>query len=293
MSQTEQRCKFALLLPAIASLALSGCFEDVAKVARGWDESATYGCCLETKQFVCLNNNNSCPGIVSKTYEGGYDQCAGPKPSCERQDLFAALPVEASVQWRRHRPSDILSDDGYLATSYFSGRQAPESCLQLCKDGITDANCLAVKLAQEQRSSLQRFYAEVSTPRPAWSVTPEKLRQLFDIDADPCMRSALSLANGMLTNAGEVCSLRADVVEMKLDATILVPALLKGSWTRTGDSVKADFSAASERPMVTFHRSEGGIHPLTRQFGGAVRYLEANERSMYVQAESGCVGVLF
>lgn len=295
MERTDGRWFRLFAVSLFASTTLSGCWRDVVKVAKDWDESSTYGCCIDTKQFVCLNDSNACPGIVSKTYEGGYDQCSGPKPSCggRRDDLFASLGVEASLRWRKPAASEVISDIGELSSSPFTVRQPGDSCLELCKDGITDANCLAVKLAQNQRSALRSFYTEVSTPSSTWSLPAERMRDIFDVDADPCSRSSLDVKEGLLTNSGELCSLRADVVDMTLDAAILVPALLKATWTRSNSSVKAEFADGVDRPALTFHRSTGGIHPINRQFGGSVRYVEANSRSMYVQAENGCVGVLF
>jgi hypothetical protein len=274
----------SLLVIALIALPLLGC--DVRKTVL-----REKCCCTDgTEQNSRWSTEEKCTGTnelcVYSTSSGGqelYKLCKAPYPG------------DSSLQRPSTPPSHTLSrPEIRLALYVVDDSTSATSCLALCPPGAINANCTSGTLAATTTASLSALNARLNPDTPPLLNNIELLG-LFGMQADPCGRGPSAVNERGIINVGGKCTLEVPFNNLGVKASFDVPILLAGTWSaRTPVAKRLTFDAEEFAPRLTFMKTSASErHPLDADFGGPIRWIEADSSRVFARTNGGCIGVTY
>ncbi|MGJ5029099.1 hypothetical protein ACQR1I_19830 [Bradyrhizobium sp. HKCCYLS2038] len=119
------------------------------------------------------------------------------------------------------------------------------------------------------------------------TLSASELREMFELESDPCGRGETSFKDGIVNNVGEeACVLRADGDAARYNAKISVPVNLQGEFKVTNGAVSFSFPSPETRAELHFLPDEGEgdkrkaslLKALDEEQGGPIKNVYANRK---------------
>lgn len=164
----------------------------------------------------------------------------------------------------------------------------PDSGELVCRQECDEQSPFCLALASDSTFRVEHFEAAANLLRPPQARVPMvDMLRIFDIPADPCNRTDTVIADGVLTNVGEECTLSADLeVDRSISASVQIPEVLRGSVTGADDTRMVVFPETTEAPFLFLTDVR-----LQDDWGGSIRRLEVTNGRAIVSTENGCISL--
>jgi len=162
-----------------------------------------------------------------------------------------------------------------------------DSCLNACPPGSPDCQTSAVN--DNVRVGLDKLLQRANHGELA--LAPNEMRTLFQIADDPCGRGPTAITMRGVANVGSPCRVDARVGD-DLTLHFDVPAKVEASWSlRSSSLMKLTFDKEEYAPALHFLDNLNEPTLLDKDFGGKIKFAEADTRRLFVKTTGGCVGV--
>jgi hypothetical protein len=215
--------------------------------------------------------------------------------------LYASIDHDSELVGRPDFTSDVDrmlrgTDDRLSLLAISDPDVSTKSCLDLCpKEKTQNGSCSVNALDSATGGSVGVLREWVTSDRTI--ITPKDLYTQFKLQKDECHRGPTNLTGVGVTNDGpDNCYIRQDVPDADVTIQLMVPQHLEAKWnSKTKTAVtKLTFQDPLSAPEVLlFTTSTKNLDPLSANFGGVVKWVEADNDRLFVRVPHGCVGVIY
>ncbi|WP_145832123.1 hypothetical protein [Bradyrhizobium huanghuaihaiense] len=122
-------------------------------------------------------------------------------------------------------------------------------CTAACEAG--SPYCFRKELSGIEASGLRQLHKYLLKNPQA--ISAGDLMGMFSLKSDPCARGDTAISKGILSNAGDVCTLEGEIPALNITGRIQIPSSLEGKYQLNGVGVALlEFEDRDRRPKLSF-----------------------------------------
>lgn len=160
-----------------------------------------------------------------------------------------------------------------------------KSCLQECAPTNQSPFCLVIRKSDAANFSHQLDQLSSIFRSSEGAIPKEKIMKIFEIEDDPCNRTATSVSDGAVVNSGDACNFKIAFkigpVSQRL-FTISLPEELRGSIAPFSD-ISVKFEMKENAAILKIDDL------LNNDFGGYIQSISKQNNDFLIGTENGCI----
>jgi hypothetical protein len=125
---------------------------------------------------------------------------------------------------------------------------------------------------------MRKLHAALSKDQP-FTIPPDAMLRMFNIESDPCSRSETTVRNGKLKNTGQktcVITYNSKIFGMPIDFRVEVPSTLSGTINKKGQIIIVSFPDASTSAILGVDNN-----PLQTMLQGRIARVEIHPSGLF------------
>jgi len=162
---------------------------------------------------------------------------------------------------------------------------SPLDCRAECNEENPSPLCEVTKYPKGSREPLLKLQARLrgASPKP---VSFSELLTMFAQTKGDCVRGNTVVENGRLSNFGMPCDISTQLEELRVKATIRIPARLIGLVTQSANELSVFFPDDAQAASLEVEDAN-----LNERFGGVIRSVDADSTTIRFGMPHACLAI--